>query len=81
MAYDENKGALFFAKEKKDPKHADFTGTVNIDGREYYLNGWKNKSKKGEKYIGLSVKPKDPKPRDDGWSENNPPPRDDFDSW
>jgi hypothetical protein len=38
---------------------ADYDGTVNIEGTEYLLNGWLKTSKAGDKYISLSVRPKE----------------------
>lgn len=66
MAYDnKNKGALFSVKEKKSDTHADYNGQINIDGKDYYLNGWKKKSKEGVTYLSLSVKPKQSQQSDD----------------
>lgn len=60
MAYDNtNTGALFKAKERATEKHPEYTGTINIDGREYWLSGWVKESKAGQKYFSLAVKPKD----------------------
>ena len=56
MAFDNtNKGALFTAKERKTEKHPNMTGKVNINGTDYSLSAWSNKSKKGEKYLSLKV--------------------------
>jgi hypothetical protein len=62
-----NTGVLFKNDRKADPKHADWNGTVNVDGQEFYLNAWiKEKKADGSKFFSLSVKPKDgaskPKP-------------------
>lgn len=62
MAYDNtNTGALFKAKERATDKHPEYTGTINIDGREYWLAGWVNEAKSGQKYFSLKVKAKDDK--------------------
>lgn len=53
-----NRGALFRNEDKQNPKHADYNGTLNVDGVEFWLNGWLKTSKKGAKYLSLSVKPK-----------------------
>ena len=59
MPYDNsNRGALFRVEEKKDPKHADYSGNINADGKDYWLSGWIKTSKEGKKYMSLSVKPK-----------------------
>lgn len=63
MAYDNtNTGALFKAKERATEKHPEYTGSINIEGREYWLAGWVKESKSGQKFFSLAVKPKDAKP-------------------
>ena len=66
MNYDNtNKGALF-RNENKDPnddKDRDYSGSVNVDGVEYWLSGWIKTSKNGRKYLSLSVKTKDTQPK------------------
>jgi hypothetical protein len=54
-----NKGALFQAKEKKTDKHPDYDGTINVDGHDYWVSGWKKVSKNGNTFLSLSVKRKD----------------------
>lgn len=64
MAYDNtNTGALFKAKEQKTDKHPGYTGTINVDGREYWLSAWLKASDKAGKYFSLAVKPKDEQPK------------------
>jgi uncharacterized protein (DUF736 family) len=59
VAYDNsNKGALFQARDKKTENHPDYDGTINIDGQEYWLSGWKRTSAKGTTFLSLSAKPK-----------------------
>lgn len=53
-----NRGVLFKNKEKQSETSPDYTGSVNVDGTELWLNGWLQTSKQGEKYFSLSVKPK-----------------------
>jgi len=61
MEYDNtNRGALF-RNEDKDPnddKDRDYSGSINIEGTEYWLSGWIKTSKNGRKFLSLSVKPK-----------------------
>ena len=62
MAYDNtNSGALFKAKERATDKHPEYTGSINVDGREYWMAGWVNASKSGQKYISLKVTLKEEK--------------------
>jgi hypothetical protein len=53
-----NRGALFKNTEKEDSKHADYRGEINVNGEEFWLNAWLKTSKKGAKYLSLSLKPK-----------------------
>ena len=60
MAYDNtNTGALFKAKERATDKHPEYSGTINVDGKEYWLAGWVKESKAGQKFFSLAVKPKE----------------------
>ena len=58
--YDEtNRGALFSNKEHKtSDKAPDYKGSINIDGVEYWLSSWIKTSKQGNKFMSLSVQPK-----------------------
>ena len=59
MAYDNtNSGALFKNADKQSDNHPDYRGQINVDGKEFWLSAWLKTSKKGEKYMSLSVKPK-----------------------
>ena len=55
---DTNHGVLFKNSQKEDPKHADYRGTINVDGNMFWLNAWLRTSKTGTKFLSLSVKPK-----------------------
>jgi hypothetical protein len=54
-----NHGALFRNNDKSEDRHADYRGTINVAGTEYWLNAWLKTSKKGVKFMSLSVKPKE----------------------
>ena len=49
-------GSLSKNLRKEKPSHADYTGSVVIEGRKYWLNGWVKDGEKG-KFLGLSAKP------------------------
>jgi hypothetical protein len=55
-----NRGALFKNTDKTDEKHADYRGEINVAGVEHWLNAWIKTSKKGTKFLSLSLKPKQP---------------------
>lgn len=57
MSFDnKNRGALFRSKRTNE-NAAEYSGRLNIDGADYWLDGWVKTSSKGEKYFSLSVKP------------------------
>lgn len=64
MEYDNtNRGMLGKNKNKTADNSPDYSGSINIDGTDYWLSGWLKESKKdGSKFFSLSVKPKDDKP-------------------
>lgn len=60
MNYDNtNKGVLFRAKSQETDKHPTHSGSINVDGKEFWLAAWVKESKSGEKFFSLAVKPKD----------------------
>ena len=54
-----NRGVLFINDRKTEDAHADRNGSINVDGKEYWLNGWLKKDKSGRPFLSLSVKPKE----------------------
>lgn len=59
MAYEQrvDSGVLFKGKKEQD-SHPDYEGSINVGGKEYWLNAWLKTSKQGNKFMSLSVKPK-----------------------
>lgn len=60
MEYDNtNRGSLYRNENKQEDKHPDYSGSINVSGKDYWLSGWLKESKKdGKKFFSLSVKPK-----------------------
>jgi hypothetical protein len=55
-----NRGVLFSERDKKSKDDdRDYSGGINIEGREFWLSAWVKTSKKGNKFLSLSIKPKD----------------------
>jgi hypothetical protein len=55
-------GALFKNERKETEKHPDYTGTLNVQGVEFWLSAWIKQGKNG-KFMSLAVKPKEQKPQ------------------
>ena len=63
MDYDNNmRGVLFKNADKQKENQPDYKGSVMVDGVEYWLSSWIKTSKKGDKFMSLSLQPKDEKP-------------------
>ena len=63
--YDNTNSGVLFANNYKEEgdSRPDFVGSLDVNGAEYRLAGWKNTSKAGKRYI--SVKVEEPKPKDE----------------
>jgi uncharacterized protein (DUF736 family) len=53
-----NRGVLFKNDKKETDNHPDYTGSLDVDGDEFFLAAWIKTSKAGKKFMSLSVKPK-----------------------
>ena len=60
MAYEQrdNSGSMFKNNRKETEKHADMTGDIMVDGKLYWINGWRKIDKNGNPYYSFSVNPK-----------------------
>lgn len=50
-----NRGVLFRNEERRNDRSPEYTGTLNIMGKEYRLSAWIKESKAGKKFFSLSV--------------------------
>ncbi len=59
-----NRGSIWKNERKTKDTHPDFTGSINVEGREYFFDAWKRKEGAGPKAPALTfkVKPKDAAP-------------------
>lgn len=68
MSYDnKNTGLLARNERKEKDTHPDYSGSVNVDGVEYWLSGWVKEGREGsklagKKYFSLSLRKKDNQP-------------------
>ena len=58
MADRDMSGSLSKNLRKEKPSHADYAGSIVIEGRKYWLNGWVKDGEKG-KFLSLSARPAD----------------------
>jgi hypothetical protein len=95
MAYEQRdlSGSIFVNDRKEKDSHPDFNGQCLIDGKAFWVSGWKKKTGAGKTWLSLSFKPKDAAPKDapadDGFGDDTPQsqgsaprkaaPKDDFD--
>ena len=54
-----NSGALFVNNRKEKETHPDRTGSLNVEGKDYWISGWLKKDRNGNPYLSLSVRPKE----------------------
>jgi len=59
-----NRGSIWKNEKKESETHPDFTGSLNVNGTEYWVSAWKRKPDQSDKAPALSftVKPKDGAP-------------------
>lgn len=54
-----NRGALWINDRKQSDKHPDLSGSINIDGKDYWISGWTKKpgSNPRAPEVSVSVRP------------------------
>jgi hypothetical protein len=59
-----NRGAIWGNDDKREDKHPDFKGSLNVNGVEFWVSAWKRKEGASPKSpaLSFSVKPKEEKP-------------------
>ena len=54
-----NRGVLFKNDKRETENHPHAKGSINIEGKEYWLSAWTQTSKAGDRYQSLSAQPKE----------------------
>ena len=68
MSYDNTNSGMLSRNDRKEKEtHPDFKGSINVEGREFWLSAWVKEGKpggkmEGKKFFSLSVSPKDQAP-------------------
>ena len=64
MSYDDSNSGTFGKNKNKEPgsKQPDWKGKINVNGVAHWLDGWVRQGQDGEKFISMSIKPKEAKP-------------------
>ena len=63
--YDNNNSGMMARNDRRTTdKHPEFTGTITVDGRDYWISAWVNEGREGskmegKKYFSIKVNPKD----------------------
>ena len=59
-----NRGSIWGNDKKETEKHPDFTGSLNVDGVDYWVSAWKRKPDANPKApaLSFSIKRKDDMP-------------------
>lgn len=53
-----NRGSLFTNDRKTTDKHPDLKGSINVEGKEFWISGWFKTGKSGG-FTSLSISPKE----------------------
>jgi hypothetical protein len=56
-----NRGSIWKNDKKETENHPDFTGSLNVNGQEFWVSAWKRKPDASEKApaLSFSIKPKE----------------------
>lgn len=57
----ENRGSIWKNEKKETEKHPDFTGSLNVNGQEFWVSAWKRRPDQSDKApaLSFSIKAKD----------------------
>jgi hypothetical protein len=87
MTYDNTNSGMLARNDRKEKEtHPDFKGSINVDGKEYWLSAWVKEGKEGgkmagKKFFSLSVSPKEQAPAPQKKAESFDQLDDDIPAW
>lgn len=70
-----NRGAMFKNNNEGNEKRPDYTGSLNVEGKDYKLSAWIREAKSGSKFMSIACEAKEAKPatrRNSDVSGNDP---------
>lgn len=77
-----NTGILARNERKEKDTHPDLSGSINVDGVDYWLSAWSKKGKsgklEGKPFFSLSIKPKESQGQKSEPERKSAPPPADF---
>jgi len=56
-----NSGAIWPNKNRKTDKHPTHTGSINVEGVEYWINAWVGDKTKNQPSLSFKIQPKEGK--------------------
>ena len=76
-----NRGAIWPNKDRQKDTHPHFTGSLNVDGVEYWVSGWKKEDGANEKAPSLSFSVKKKEAKEDNRESAKPKAKEAFDDF
>lgn len=71
-----NTGILARNERKEKDTHPDLQGSINVDGKEYWLSAWSKRGKsgklEGKPFFSLAIKPKEDRQQQDAPKRDEP---------
>jgi hypothetical protein len=58
----DNAGILRKNARKERPSQPDYTGSLTVSGKDYWLSAWKKENERGA-FLSLALQPKDERPK------------------
>lgn len=73
-----NRGSMFVNDKKTEDKHPDWNGSLNVNGVDYWISGWKKMSKGNKPFLSISIREKQEQTRQISKPTRNAPAKEDF---